>query len=94
MTTTEKVALEIARLDEILRQRGQFYEDEQATRAAFGLVALWLEEDRIEEERIEVEAAAAAELEEQERIKNDPNYKTQQLFGTYRNKLKREGRMR
>ncbi len=76
----DKLDTELARLDQILYRRGAFFEDEAALHSAYTNVKQWMADDKAETERIEIEAAAAAEVEAEERRISDPNYRTRELF--------------
>ena len=93
-TCREKVEAEKARLDGVLARRGQFYEDEQAQHTVLTMVLIWMDEEKRERDQIEVAAREAEEFKKAEEYRNDPNRKTKDLFGPYRDKLKQEGRMR
>ncbi len=86
MTAVEQIDAEVARLAEILRVRGQFWEDEAAAYAAYQNCATWLKQEKDETARIEREAA---EAEEAEKLR-DPHAETKDLFNTYRKKLKQQ----
>lgn len=93
MIAEDRINAEVKRLDAILARRGQFYEDEAAEHKAYGNVVRWLAEDKAEAERIELEALAASEADEAERMRNDPNFKTRELFKNVKISVpKKEGR--
>lgn len=94
MIARDQVGSEVFRLEAIEARRGELYEDERAALEAYRNCARWMDEDKKEAERIEAEALAAQQEEEEAARRNDPNAKTKELFGSYRNKLQKEGRMR
>ena len=76
----DKVKTEIVKLQEILLRRGIYYEDEKARLEAMLDVETWMIEDKREVERIEIEAAAAAEVEAEQRKRSDPSFRTREMF--------------
>ena len=79
-TLLENVESEIARINAILARRGALYEDEQDRLTAMMDVKGWYVSDKVEAERIEIEARAAEEQENERRRQADPNYKTRKMF--------------
>ena len=80
MIAAELLEVEIAKIDAILAKRGGLYEDEKVRRDAFAEVKQWMQFDKEEADRIELEAIEAEEFAAEEKKKADPNYKTRQLF--------------
>ena len=80
MIAVERLEVEIAKIDAILAKRGALYEDEKVRRDSFREVKNWMQFDKDEADRIELEAMEAEELAVEEAKKADPNYKTRQLF--------------
>jgi hypothetical protein len=92
MIAREQIEAEVKRLDAVLARRGQWYEDEAAEHAAYSKALAWMNEEKIETDRLEAEALAAAEAADEEARRNDPNFKTKELFSTYRNRLKQKAK--
>ena len=82
----DKLDAEIARLDGLLYRRGIFFEDEMGMHTAYTNVRQWLKDDKIETQRIEAEAAEAAE----EKRKTAPNYATREMFKNVKTNIPRK----
>ena len=80
MIAVDRINAEIAKYDAILARRGAWHEDEKVARDSFAAVRQWLQDDKDESERIELEAMEAAEAAEEAERRADPNFKTREMF--------------
>jgi len=78
----DKVDAELKRLNEILRKRGIFFEDEAGEHLAYSNVAQWMREDKDTKDQIEADSAAAE--------KPRANYSTRELLKPKVNFLRKE----
>jgi hypothetical protein len=87
MTCEDRCEAERNKLKGVLLHRGRFFEDEEAAYKTLLDVLQWFKDDREESDRIELAAMEA----EDERERNDPNYKTRQMFKGVKIKLPTRG---
>jgi hypothetical protein len=76
MTAREKVEAEVAKFNAILAVKGGLWDDQKERFAAMRDVLAWMQDEKDEADRIELEAMEAEEA----AAANDPSNKVRELF--------------